>query len=52
MSNNKPNTAVQIMPLMLIAASVVYYVLGTVFFSSACFVLGILFWVVVWHDTK
>lgn len=48
--NKLTNIVVQLMPLVLVFASVFYYALGATVFSVTAFVLGILFYAVVYND--
>ena len=47
MSNKRNNLGVQLMPALFVIISVVYYQLQNSFYAAACFILAVLFAVVI-----
>jgi len=52
MNNNQTNIGVQLMPLLLIAASLGFYICQGVLLSASCFILAMATWSLLWSDNK
>lgn len=50
--NKVTNIGVQLMPLVLVAASVAYYYAGATALCITCFVIAVLFWTVIFNQSE
>lgn len=50
--NKATNIGVQLMPLVLVGASVAYYYAGATGLSITCFVIAVLFWAAIFSESS